>query len=76
MPTDAGYSEWNLNLGYVLPHGWHLGIGIFNLFNTRDEGSVFYYTSRLPGEPAAGVADFQVHPLEPRSARFALTKTF
>ena len=75
-PTDPGYSEWNLDVGYMLPHGWRLSVDIFNLFDTRSDGSVFYYVSRLPGEPTAGVADFQVHPLEPRSARFVLTKKF
>ncbi|WP_457353318.1 TonB-dependent receptor [Sphingomonas sp. UYP23] len=75
-PIDQGYSEWNLNIGYALPHGWQIGVGIFNLFNSRDEAADYYYTSRLPGEPSEGVADFQQHPLEPRSARFSLTKTF
>lgn len=76
LPIDRGYSEWNLNIGYALPHGWQIGVGIFNLFNSRDEAADYYYTSRLPGEPADGVADFQQHPLEPRSARFSLSKTF
>ena len=75
-PINAGYSEWNLNLGYSFPHDWRVNLGLFNLFNTHDNGSVFYYTSRLRGEPPAGITDFQVHPLEPRSARFAVTKTF
>ena len=75
-PLDRGYSEWNLNIDYAIPGGWQLGVGIFNLFNSRDQAADYYYTSRLPGEPADGVADFQQHPLEPRSARFSLTKTF
>ncbi|WP_241659579.1 TonB-dependent receptor [Sphingomonas glacialis] len=76
LPIDRGYSEWNLNIGYALPHGWQIGVGIFNLFNSRDAAADYYYTSRLPGEPSEGVAGFQQHPLEPRSARFSLTKTF
>ena len=75
-PTDPGYSEFNLDVGYALPGGVRLGIGVFNLFDTRDDAADFYYTGRLPGEPAEGVTDFQVHPLEPRSARFSITKTF
>jgi outer membrane receptor protein involved in Fe transport len=74
-PTDKGYSEVNLNVGYALPRGWRLGVGIFNLLNSHDEAADYYYTSRLPGEPAEGVTDFQVHPLEARSARFSVSKT-
>jgi outer membrane receptor protein involved in Fe transport len=75
-PTDKGYSEFNLDIGYALPHGWKVGMAIFNLFDSHDDAADYYYTSRLPGEPAAGVTDFQVHPLEPRSARFTVTKLF
>lgn len=75
-PTDPGYSEWNLQIGYALPRGWRVGVGVFNLFNSRDDAADYYYTARLPGEPAEGVAGFQVHPLEPRAARFSLTKLF
>ena len=73
-PEDQGYSEFNLNVAYAVEHGLKLQIGVFNLFNSKDNAADFYYTSRLPGEPAAGVAGFQVHPLEPRSARFSITK--
>jgi outer membrane receptor protein involved in Fe transport len=74
-PLDKGYSEFNLDVGYTLPHGWRLGVGVFNLFNSHDEAADYYYTGRLKGEPAEGITDFQVHPLEPRSARFTITKT-
>jgi len=74
-PEDQGYSEFNLNVAYAFAHGLKLQIGVFNLFNSKADAADFYYTSRLPGEPAAGVAGFQVHPLEPRSARFTMTKT-
>jgi outer membrane receptor protein involved in Fe transport len=73
-PTDKGYSEFNLNIGYALPNGWKLGVGVFNLFDSKDNAADYYYTGRLPGEPAEGVTGFQVHPLEPRSARFSITK--
>ena len=75
-PTDPGYSEFNLDIAYALPHGFRLSVSVFNLFNSRDDAADFYYTSRLPGEPAEGVTDFQVHPLEPRSARVSITKLF
>jgi hypothetical protein len=74
LPVDNGYSEFNLNIGYAFPHGWKLQVGVFNLFQSKDDAADYYYTTRLPGEPAAGVTDFQVHPLEPRSARFSIIK--
>ncbi|QKS02208.1 TonB-dependent receptor [Sphingomonas sp. CL5.1] len=73
-PLDNGYSEWNLDVGYRLPHGFKFQISIYNLFDSRDAAADYYYTTRLPGEPAEGIAGFQTHPLEPRSARFTLTK--
>jgi outer membrane receptor protein involved in Fe transport len=76
FPQDKGYSEFNLDVNYALPNGWKLGVGVFNIFDSNDDAADYYYTSRLPGEPAEGVTDFQIHPLEPRSARFTLTKTF
>lgn len=75
-PQDSGYSEWNLDISYALPHGWKAQVAIFNLFGSKDAAADYYYTARLPGEPAEGVAGFQTHPLEPRSARFSITKTF
>ena len=75
-PLDQGYSEWNLEVGYRLPHGFKVQIAIFNLFDTHDAAADYYYASRLPGEPASGITGFQTHPLEPRAARFSLTKHF
>jgi hypothetical protein len=75
FPTDKGYSEFNLDVAYALPHGWKLQVGIFNLFNSHDAAADYYYTSRLSGEPAEGITGFQTHPLEPRSARFSIIKT-
>lgn len=75
-PQDEGYSEFNMDVSYALPRGWKVGAELLNIFNSKDYAAVYYYTSRLPGEPAGGVTDFQVHPLDPRSARFTVTKTF
>ena len=36
----------------------------------------YYYTSRLPGEPLAGVNDVHFHPVEPLALRFTLAKAF
>jgi hypothetical protein len=36
----------------------------------------YFYTSHLPGEPAAGVDDVHTHPALPRTARVALRMRF
>jgi len=42
-------------------------LSIYNVLDTRADSAACYYATRLPGEPAAGVEDFQIHPLEPVS---------
>jgi len=76
LPEGHGYSEWNCDVAYALSPRWSARIGIFNLFNSHGDAADYYYTSRLPGEPAGGIAGVQVHPLEPRSARVTLTRLF
>ena len=76
FPQAKGYSEINLDAGYKLTSHLKLQVSLYNLLNTHAYASEYYYTSRLAGEPADGVAGFQVHPLEPRSARFTLTALF
>jgi outer membrane cobalamin receptor len=73
FPVDKGYSEFNLDVGYKISARCKLQVSIFNLFNEKANAAAFYYTSRLPGEPVEGITDFQVHPLEPISARFTAT---
>ena len=46
---------------------------VFNLLNASVSDIDYYYTSRLPGEPADGVNDIHTHPAEPREVRFSLT---
>ncbi len=71
-----GYGEWNAEIGYTLQTGWKLGMGVYNILNTRANAAEFWYIDRLPGEPAGGVADVHVHPLEPVSVRFTIGKAF
>ena len=49
---------------------------IFNLLNTQASDIDYYYTSRLPGEPLAGVNDIHFHPSEPRSFRLVAAYRF
>ena len=61
------------NLGYQLTPRIALGFDLFNLLNARSSDIDYYYTSRLPGEPLAGVNDIHTHPSEPREFRFSVT---
>ena len=72
-PEDTGYSELNLDAGYKINAHLKVQLSIYNLFNTRADSSAYYYTSRLPGEPAEGVTGIQVHPLEPISGVLKVT---
>jgi hypothetical protein len=71
-----GDQEWNLNIGYNFDNGLKATLGIFNLFDSKDNAAEYFYNDRLPGEPAEGVSDLHIHPLEPRAFRFTLSKTF
>lgn len=79
-PQDGGYSEVNLDVAYDFKDGplagWKAQLGIFNILQSTDMAADYYYTSRLTGEPPEGVAGFQSHPLEPRSARLTISRFF
>jgi outer membrane receptor protein involved in Fe transport len=74
-PQDPGYSEVNLTVGYKFDPKLKFQVSIFNLFDTKANAAAFDYTSQLTptSQPVTG---FQVHPLEPVSARFEVTALF
>jgi outer membrane receptor protein involved in Fe transport len=70
-----GYGEWDADVTYAFTDNWNIGLGLYNLLNTKANAAEFWYVDRLPNEPAAGVADIHVHPLEPLMARLTVTKS-
>ncbi|MBS0360892.1 MAG: TonB-dependent receptor [Proteobacteria bacterium] len=64
------------DLGYRLSHRISLGLSVFNLFDSRSSDIDYFYASRLPGEPPAGVDDIHTHPSEPREVRASITAAF
>jgi outer membrane receptor for monomeric catechols len=58
---------------YALKRGMRLAVEVLNLFDRQVDDITYSYTSRLPGEPAAGVADRHFHPAEPRTLRLGLS---
>jgi outer membrane receptor protein involved in Fe transport len=67
---------FNAQVTYDFDKHTRLRFDVFNLFNRDADDITYYYTSRLPGEPAAGVNDLHSHPVESRSFRVALLYSF
>ena len=63
-------------LGYKLDRATRLTLDVFNLFNRQASDIDYFYRSRLPGEAAAGLDDIHFHPVEPRTLRLTLTRSF
>ena len=71
-----GYGIWSGDAHYVIGKGFSVGLGIYNLLDKKADAAEFWYVDRLMGERSAGVADVHIHPLEGRSGRLTITKTF
>ncbi|MBU2115885.1 MAG: TonB-dependent receptor [Gammaproteobacteria bacterium] len=66
-----------LNAGYRYDwQRWQLALELLNIFDSNNSDIDYFYASRLPGEPAEGIADKHSHPLEPRTARLKLAYRF
>ena len=65
----------NAGIGYRKKN-WEAAVECLNLFDRADNDIEYYYTSRLPGEDAAGVNDVHLHPTEPRMFRLRVTYKF
>ncbi len=66
---------YNARLGWRTA-AWDVALDIINLFDRRSYDIAYYYASRLPREPAAGIADVHFHPAEPRALRLSMTRRF
>ena len=67
---------FNGRVGYKVNRSLRVELEGFNLTNRKVSAIDYYYTSRLPGEPAEGVNDVHFHPIESRSFRLALNANF
>ena len=66
----------NAAASYRLTDGLELRLEIFNLLDSEESDVEYYYASRLPGEPAAGVEDVHFHPAESRTGRLGVRWSF
>ena len=62
----------NARIGYNFDNGVRFQVDALNLFNANTNQIEYYYLSRLPNEPLAGVLDRHVHPVEPLALRASL----
>ena len=69
-------SLFNLEGGYRVSRAVRLNLDVFNLLDARNSDVDYFYTSRLRGEPVAGVDDIHFHPTLPRTARLNLVIDF
>jgi hypothetical protein len=66
----------NVELGDRLTRNARIVMEVFNVFGASASDVDYYYRSRLPGEPAAGVEDIHFHPTLPRTIRIGLMLQF
>ncbi len=74
-----GFGEFNLDLGYAFVDGWSASLGVYNLLDSKRNAAEFTYVDRLQAEVSSypdGRADTHLHPLEPVSARFTVSRRF
>ena len=53
-----------------------LAADLLNLLNSKDNEIEYFYASRLPGEPAGGIEDRHIRPIEPRQLRLSASLSF
>jgi len=66
----------NARIGYKFDNGFKIWLDALNLLNSQASQIEYYYTSRLPGEPAGGVDGIHFHPVEPFALRLTAAATF
>ena len=67
---------WSGRATYKVDSRTQINLDLLNLFDRKVNDIEYYYTSRLQGEPAAGVNDHHFHPAEPRTFRISLVTHF
>jgi hypothetical protein len=73
--SDAS-TALNARASFRLSNRYSVNVDVFNLTDAKASDIDYFYPSRLPGEPAEGVADIHTHPLEPRTIRASISATF
>ena len=73
---SSSTTVFNLQATYQLNPKTRVRFDVFNLFDSNANDITYYYPTRLPGEPAAGVNDYNSHPMESRTVRLGVLFNF
>ena len=60
----------------ALLRGWEFHAELLNIFDSDDDDIDYFYATRFPGEPAAGVEGLNSRIVEPRQLRVGVTRRF
>jgi outer membrane receptor protein involved in Fe transport len=66
----------NLQAGYQATSHLRITADVFNLFDAEVSDIDYYFASRLPSEPVAGIDDIHYHPTVPRTLRVSASVAF
>jgi hypothetical protein len=72
---EPASTTFNARLGWR-NRDWEFALDVLNALDRSNDDIAYFYTSRLPGEPLAGVDDTHFHPAEPRTFRLSATRRF
>jgi outer membrane receptor protein involved in Fe transport len=67
---------FNGRVGYNFENGVSVSLDVLNLTNSKSDQITYAYVSRLPGEPAEGLIDRVLHPVEPTAVRLTIAGRF
>lgn len=69
-------ASWILDAeaGFATRSAWTISLAVVNVLDRVADEESYFYVSRLPGEPTAGVAGLHSHPEIPRSLRLVVTR--
>ncbi|MEO7865390.1 MAG: TonB-dependent receptor [Sphingomicrobium sp.] len=70
-PTTVANARLGYRLGKI-----ELAADLLNIFNSKDKEIEYFYASRLPGEPLAGIEDRHFKAVEPRQLRVSALVKF
>ena len=73
---SSNTATFNGRIGYKINKDLRVELEGYNLTDRKASAIDYFYTSRLQGEPAAGVNGVHFHPLESRSFRVSLNANF
>jgi outer membrane receptor protein involved in Fe transport len=73
---SSGATIFNAQATWRVNRFLRVNAEVLNVLDAKVDDIAYFYTSRLPGEPAEGVDDVHIHPAISRTVRASLAATF